>query len=145
MNDELVDEGSMGGNTEVPQAIKTLSILSIVGNSVWALLIVITVLYLLGASGQVSRFIPGGMGNIMGMLIGIMLLMLALNIAGLIAAIKLGKGQKGSFILYAIVTGIWALLLLLSGMNGSVLALLSSLASIGFIVGFGMQLKNMPD
>jgi hypothetical protein len=144
LSDELVDAGSTS-NGGVPQVVKTLSILSIVGNSVWALIMLIFTLWFLGASSSLGRMMPVGMGEMMGIVIIILLLMLALNVVGLIAAIKLGKGQKSSFILYAIVTGIWGLLMLLSGFQGSILALLCAVSSIGFIVAFGMQLKNMPD
>lgn len=145
LSDELVDAGSSSAPTEVPQVVKTLSILSIIGNSLWALILLILTLWLLAASGSAAAFLPRGMGQLVGIMIVVMLVMLALHILGLVAAIKLGKGNKKSFGLYAAVTGLWAVLLLYSGMSGDLLTIISGLASAGFVVAFGMQLKNMPD
>ena len=74
----------------------------------------------------------------------VFLLLIALNVLGIVSAVKMSKGKKSSFVLYAIVTGLWALLMLLGAANGNVLNIISGLASIGFIVAFGMQMKNMP-
>ncbi|UKN01675.1 hypothetical protein K6119_18285 [Paracrocinitomix mangrovi] len=146
MSEEIIDQNESGGATTVPDAVKTLSILSIVGNSLWGLLILIALFYILGATGSMGRFMPAGAGGMVAMVVVIIILMLLLNVLGLVAAIKMMQGNKKAFILYAIVTGIWALLMLVAGANGGqILNIVSGLASAGFIVALGMQMKNMPD
>jgi hypothetical protein len=139
--EDIIDTNE-GGTGEVPQIVKTLSILSIIGSSIWGLLIFIAMLYVFVAIDSVGRMLPiADPGGMMAAIVVVFLLLLALNVLGLVAAIKMSKGKKSSFVLYAIVTGLWALLMLL-GM--SPLGIISGLASIGFIVAFGMQMKNMP-
>ena len=140
MSEEIID-GNAGGTGEVPQALKTLGILSIVGNSLWALLILIGMFWILGATGGAS-IIPG-MGDAIALVVIVCLVSILLNVLGLMGAMKMMKGNKGGFVLYAVATGIWALLMLLAGIQGDIVSLLSAVVSIGFIIAFNMQLKNL--
>ena len=142
MSEEIID-GNSAGSGEVPQALKTLGILSIIGNSLWALLLLIGMFWILGASSSISRIMPAGMGDMIAIVVVVCLVMIALNVLGLMAAMKMMKGNKGSFTLYAVVTGVWALLMLLAGMQGDIVSLLCAVTSIGFIIAFNMQLKKM--
>ena len=74
------------------------------------------------------------------------LFLVALNGLAILGVTKMMKGKKGGFILYAIMNGIWALLILLGAQNGENPAgsIIVGLVSVGFIVAFGMQMKNMP-
>jgi hypothetical protein len=139
--EDIIDTNE-GGTGEVPQAVKTLSILSIIGSSIWGLLLFIVMLWFFVAADSFGRMLPiADPGGMIAAVVIVMLLLIALNVLGIVAAIKMSKGKKSSFVLYAIVTGLWALLMLL-GM--SPLGIISGLASIGFIVAFGMQMKNLP-
>jgi len=140
MSEEIID-GNAGGTGEVPQALKTLGILSIVGNSLWALLILIGTFWTLGATAGAS-IIPG-MGDAIALVVIVCLVSILLNVLGLMGAMKMMKGNKGGFVLYAVATGIWALLMLLAGIQGDIVSLLSAVVSIGFIIAFNMQLKNL--
>ena len=145
LSDELVDAAATFNSGEAPQAVKTLSILSIAGNSLMMLLILIGLLYILALGGSAGGLMRSAIAGAMGGLVISALLGITLNVLGLIAAIKLGKGENGGFIMYAIVTGIWSLLLLFSGLsNGNILGIVIGLSSAGFIVAFGLQMKNMP-
>jgi len=143
--DEIIDQGG-GANTEVPQAVKTLSILSIVGSSIWILLLLIGGLYLMSLGSAASGLMGAAVGNVMGIVVLVLLFFIGLNVATLIAAVKMMKGKKSMFILYAIANGIWSLLFLISLGNQANPALpaLTAIAGIGFIIGFGTQMKNMP-
>lgn len=141
MSEEIID-GNSAGSGEVPQALKTLSILSIVGNSVWALLLLITMFWVLGNTAGLGSLIPG-MGDAIALIVIIFIVMILLNVLGLMGAMKMMKGNKGGFTLYAVATSIWALLLLLAGIQGDIISLLCAITSIGFIIAFNMQLKKM--
>jgi hypothetical protein len=149
LEDELVDVASTG-NKEVPQVVKTLSILSIVGNSLWLLMFLIGTLWLLSLANSFGGTFGGMMGDFMGMFVAIILGISVLHVLGLIAAVKMMNGKKGAFIMYAIVTGLWCLLLLMSLVQGTQqggnvgLVVISLLSSGGFIVALGTQMKNMP-
>ncbi|MEX1002645.1 MAG: hypothetical protein WDZ35_11065 [Crocinitomicaceae bacterium] len=144
--EDIIDESGSNANQEVPQSVKTLGIISIIGSSLWGLIMLIALFYVMVASASLGRFLPiADPGGMMAAIIIVFLLLIALNVFGIVGASKMMKGKKSGFILYAIVTGLWALLMLLSGANGAWLAIVSGLASVGFIVGFGMQMKNMPE
>ncbi|UKN01676.1 hypothetical protein K6119_18290 [Paracrocinitomix mangrovi] len=146
MSEEIIDQNESGGATTVPDAVKTLSILSIVGNSLWGLLMLIGMFYILAIASTVRVLPIADPGGAMAVIVIVFLIMIGLNILGLVAAIKIMRGNKKAFIMYAIVTGIWALLLLLGGANsGQMLNIVCGLASAGFIVALGMQMKNMPE
>ena len=139
-DDELVDVAAAANQT-VPQQVKTLSILSIVGNSLWLLMFLIGTLWLLTMANSFGGPMRGMMGDFVGIFIVIMLLVSALHILGLIAAVKMMNGSKGAFIMYAIATGLWCLLLLISLANGAqqggnvAFVAISLLASVGFMIG----------
>jgi len=146
MSEEIIDQTGGQNQEEVPQAVKVLSILSIVGSSLWGLLLLILMFMFLGAGGSsFGGLFALGAGGMVAILVVVFLIMLGLNVGTLIAAIKMMNGSKKAFILYAICNGIWALLVLLGASNnpnptGSILV---GLVSAGFIVALGMQMKNM--
>ena len=148
--DDILDESSSNEPKQVPEGVKILSIFSIIGNSLWIFIILIAMLYVMFVGSLVDSLLPGSTDGIMAVLALLMLLIAGLHIAGLIAAINMRRGKKGAFILYAIVTGIWVALLVLGALsptnNQNVnFNWFSAAVSLGFIVGFGLQMKNMPD
>lgn len=141
--EDIIDQGG-SGSQGVPQAVKTLGILSIVGSSLWGLILLIAMFWLMGQTSGAS--ILPGMGDLMALIYIVFILMILLNVLGVVGAMKMMKGSKGGFILYAVVTGLWALLLLLGSVNNPsnpTLGVLCGIISIGFIVAFGMQMKKM--
>src|SRR5690606_23733565 len=133
-----------------PQAVKTLAILSIVGSSIWGLLMFIGMLWMIFVVDTFSNLIPGASSKeaVAGITIAFILL-IGLNVLGLVGAVKMMGGKKSGFILYAIGTGLWVLLMLFIGGRspeaGGILYLVSGLASIGFIIAFGVKMKEMPN
>lgn len=143
--EDIIDQGS-AGSQEVPQAVKTLGILSIVGSSLWGLLLVIALFWLMSQTSGAS--ILPGLGDLLIIVYVLMVVFIVFNVLGIMSAIKMMKGNKGSFILYAVVTSIWGLLLVAGSLNGEgnpLLGVFSGLASLAFVVAFGMQMKNMPN
>ena len=145
MSEEIIDQ-SAGQNQEVPQSVKTLSILSIIGSSLWGLIVLIVMFWMINAASSLSSMLPiADPSGAVVVLVIVFLIMIGLNVGTLIGAVKMMKGKKKAFTLYAICNGIWALLILLGAMNnpnptGSIVV---GLVSIGFIVAFGMQMKKM--
>ena len=140
MSDDIIDVSPETGSQETPQAVKTLSIISIIGSSVWILLVVLGGAYLMTAGSYMLAVLPGGQ-EMMGLVAILLLVMILLNVLGLVCSIKMLNGKKSGFIFNAICTGIWALLLLLGATE--FINLISALASIGFLIAFGTQQKNL--
>ncbi|NOQ74982.1 MAG: hypothetical protein GQ574_23415 [Crocinitomix sp.] len=141
MSEEIID-GNSGGSGEVPQALKTLGILSIIGNALWGLLFLIGMFWILGNTAGLAGIMPG-LGDALILVVVICVVIILLNILGLMGAMKMMKGNKGGFIMYTVVTSLWALLMLLAGVEGGIWYILSGIVSIGFIVAFSMQLKKL--
>ncbi len=145
---DIIDQGSVGSK-EVPQAVKTLGILSIIGSSLWGLIFLIAIFWFMSNTAGLAALLPG-MNEMMTLVYGIMALLVLMNVLGIIGAVRMMGGKKSGFILYVVPTALWAILLLFSSMNATqeggnpMLLVVSAVASIGFIVAFGMQMKNMP-
>lgn len=146
--EEIIDQGG-NANKEVPQAVKTLGILSIIGSSLFGLIFLIAMFWVIGASSAMGRLFPiADPAGLMVAIIVVFLLFIAFNVLGILGVVKMMKGKKGGFILYAIVTGLWALLLLVGSINNPsnpTMGVLMGVSSIGFIIAFGAQMKNMPE
>jgi hypothetical protein len=123
---------------EVPQVVKTLSILAYVGNGFWGLMILILMLMVMSNASFFEDLV--GVSLPLGALYGAMFVIIVLCALSIVGANYMSKGRKSGFWIYAIANGIWALLLLPSGepSNIGIAAI-----SIGFIIGFGAQLKNL--
>lgn len=123
----------------VPQAVKTLSIFAYIGNGFWGLVILIVILWALAASASFERIMnlqvlePGAL--LAGGLIAVVLC--ALPIFG---AAMMTKGKKSGFWLYAVSNGLWVLLNFASGVPQNIFV---GAISLGFIIGFATQLKNL--
>ncbi|MEO9532121.1 MAG: hypothetical protein ABJG68_06655 [Crocinitomicaceae bacterium] len=144
---DLLDE-QVTENKEVPQVVKTLSILSIVGNSLWLLIFLIAAFYVLAFASAFGGLAGGLFAGFFAIAAIIFFLILMLHVLGLIAAIRMMNGSKGAFILYAVTNGLWSLLCLMSAVNdrqdNQMFSVFCGLVSIGFIVMLGIQMKNMP-
>lgn len=133
---------------EVPQGVKTLAILSIVGNSLWLLVFLIIGFYFLIFASAFGGLATGIFAGFFILVVVFYLLLMMLHVLGLIASIRLLNGRRGAFILYAVSTGLWGLICLMSSVqkyqDNDMFMILSGLVSIGFVVGLGIQMKNMP-
>jgi len=147
MEDIDIIDGAGGQPNQVPQAVKTLGILSIIGSSFWILIMLIGGIYIMTMSSAMGGVLGQAFGSAVGLVAGVLLFFIGLNVLTLVAAAKMMKGKKGMFIMYAIANGLWSLLFLISLGNQAnpTLPALTGLAGIGFIIGFGVQMKNMPN
>lgn len=81
--------------------------------------------------------VEGAMAMGTGILIAAFVLVLGLALLSLFGAIKMWSLKKSGFIMYAIGTGLWAVICILGA------SWLAAVASIVFIVLYGMNLKHM--
>jgi hypothetical protein len=126
--------------TEVPQAVKTLSIFAYIGNGFWGLIILILTILTLTSFDMIERLIGVGLGEQKGVLIFTFLVMLALCIVPIFGCIKMSKGLKSGFYMYVAANGLWVLLNIIAATPQNIFV---GLVSLGFIIGFGSQLKHL--
>jgi hypothetical protein len=129
---------------EVPQALKTLAILSYIGNAFWGIAIFAVLMWALVAPERFEEFITQGsnerldldpLGIIVGIVVG--LVVCAMPIVG---AAMMTKGKKSGYWIYLIPSLLWVILNLSSGQTQNIII---SLITVGFIVGFATQLKHL--
>lgn len=141
IDEVLEDSGPQG---EVPGMVKTLAIFTYIGNGLLILLFAFVM-------AMMEQFIDEFINRIEGAEMStdefITYMMAAcgfiiiLCIGSIIGAFQMTKGKKWGFYVFAALNAIWILLLLMGGTpQGIVMALIS----IGFLIGFGSQLKNFP-
>ena len=152
--EDIIDERP-DGPKEVPQAVKTLGIISIIGSSLWALIFLIAMFYVIAAGSMIRSMIPVAdpTGAIV-MVVLIVLIFVLIHVFKIVGVARYMKGKKGGYTLYAILNGLWTVLILLSGINAmssysaaadyGMFYIVCGLISAGLIAGLGMQLKNMP-
>ena len=144
--DEILEE--QNAPQETPQIVKFLAIFSYIGNGLWGLFLLLMIATLSSYESMFSGLLPGGAGSsemasFMMMIKVILGLFIVTCIVSIIGTVKMGQGKRSGFFMYAIANGIWGLLFAYSGVTGGGMeALVIGLASIGFIVGFGSQLKS---
>lgn len=140
--DDVLEDGTQSGG--VPQIVKTLAIISYVGNALWAVLFLIVALAINSFKGMfVNRLQGAAMSTdqLMTYVLVACLIIIATCVISIMGAAKMTKGKKGGFYMYAVANGIWTILLI---MGGTPQGIVCGLISLGFIVAFGMQLKNFP-
>jgi len=132
--DDILENIDDNESEELPQQFKTLSIISHIGNAIWGLLMLITLMALMSAGNELldemfkgQRYDP----ELKKYLMIILLVMLGLIILSVVGVVQMKKRKKSGFILYAVTNGIWALLLLV---GTTTLGIIGGLASIGFIL-----------
>ena len=138
--DEVLEESAQPKG--VPTIVKTLAIISYVGNTLWALLFLIVALALNSFKSMlVNRLDAPAMSTdqLMNYILIASIVIVLICIVSIIGAAKMTKGSKTGFYLYAVANGLWTVILLLGGTPQGIVC---GLISLGFIVGFGMQLKN---
>ncbi|MBL7900231.1 MAG: hypothetical protein JNJ99_16970 [Crocinitomicaceae bacterium] len=126
--------------TVVPQAVKTLSIFAYIGNGFWGLVIFILMILTMTSIDTIERIVGGSLGEQKGVLIVTFLIMLATCVLPIIGCIKMSKGYKTGFYMYVAANGIWTLLNIIAATPQNIFV---GLISLGFIIGFGSQLKHL--
>ncbi|MBI3134295.1 MAG: hypothetical protein HYZ14_06415 [Bacteroidetes bacterium] len=123
----------------VPQAVKTLAILAYIGNGLWAVVFLGVFFWMMAASSEFERLL--GVGSLPIGVVGIAIfLVVAMCTLGIIGAFQMAAGKKLGFWLYLVGNGIWVLMNLGSGQGENIGM---AVISIGFIVGFGANLKSL--
>lgn len=89
---------------------------------------------------MIERLIGVGLGEQKGVLIFTFLVMLALCIVPIFGCIKMSKGLKSGFYMYVAANGLWVLLNIIAATPQNIFV---GLVSLGFIIGFGSQLKHL--
>lgn len=129
---------------DVPQGVKTLAILSYIGNAFWGLAIFAVLMWALVSPDGFARFITQGsedrlyiepMGILVGMIIGITICILPI-----FGAAMMSKGKKSGFWLFLVPNILWVILNFSSRETPNVVI---ALITVGFIVGFAVQLKQL--
>ena len=133
-------------NQKTPEMVRVLAILSYIGNGFW-ILAFLAIVMVISSDASIfdellgNRVDRNAVATIFTVALGIAFILGVLCIYG---AYKMYRGFKSGFIFYAIGNSLWALLLLIGTINGGQNSnYLVLLISIGFIVGFGSQLKNL--
>lgn len=140
--DDVLEDSNMP--QEVPSVVKTLAIFTYIGNG-------LLILLFLFVMAMIETFIGEFVNKVEGADIGtdtfITYFMVAcgfiilLCIGSIIGAFQMTKGRKLGFYIYAALNAVWIVLLIY---GGEPQGLAMAAISIGFLIGFGTQLKNFP-
>ncbi|MCB9223464.1 MAG: hypothetical protein H6582_04740 [Crocinitomicaceae bacterium] len=141
--DEVLEESAQPKG--VPGIVKTLAVISYIGNAIWGLLFLAVGLMVNSLGGLFVNRIESAtlssdqlMRNVMLVSLGIFIVC----VINFIGALLMHRGKKRGFYFYAITNLIWAYLIywiLGETVQGAVCGLISVL----FIAGFGMNLKKL--
>jgi hypothetical protein len=135
----------MSGKIKTSGAFGVMSVLSYIGNGLWALLFMI---FLIGCiingkdmvNGGSFEALFGGMLGVFALMSALIVILCWLCISGVS---KMKKGIRKGFIFYLIGNGLWSVLLIYGGRDGTVYMLGGALVSIIFIGFYAMKLPKM--
>ncbi|MEX1002737.1 MAG: hypothetical protein WDZ35_11535 [Crocinitomicaceae bacterium] len=138
--DEVLEEAKE--EKKIPAIVKTLAIISYVGNSFYALLM-LAIIFLLESfkSEFVNQIEDADVSTddfMLYMVVGCIILIIA-SIACIIGAYKMTKGKKWGFFVYTLFNALWVVALI---MGGTPQGIVMGIVSIGFILGFASQLRH---
>tara|TARA_B110000046_G_C12944895_1_gene377506 strand:+ start:157 stop:594 length:438 start_codon:yes stop_codon:yes gene_type:complete len=129
--------------TGVPDAVKVLAIISYIGHGFLIIIFLISMAFFATASGSnVARIMGSQVDGFMTILIVVFLLFISFSVISIIGAAKMHKGKKIGFVLFAIGSGLLGLLFLL-GAAQQMSNLILGLITLGLVVGFATQLKQL--
>ena len=127
----------------IPELVKVLAILSYIGHGFLIIIMLIGMAFFASASSSNLGGIMGAqMNGMIGVIIVIFILFIGLSIMSIIGAVKMQKGKKIGFVLFAIGSGLLGVVFLLSGAE-QFINLVLGLIMIGLVVAFGTQLKYL--
>lgn len=126
-------------------AFNTLTILSYIGNAILALLFMILLIGCItnGTNFENSKAFSGLFGGLLGVFAIMSILVIVTCWLCINGVAKMKKGKRRGFMFYLIGNGLWVLLLIYGGSEGSLPFLICALISIGFIVFYAMKLPKM--
>lgn len=129
---------------EVPQAVKTLAILTYVGNGLMVLIFLILFFWLMGTLNDAPRYVQFDMEE-KGLMIAVFCVVILFCVLPIIGAYQMSKGKKWGFWMYLIPNVIWVILCFAAFANPDNEQGMSNLLiagiTIGFIAGFASNLK----
>lgn len=165
-NQDTLDGGAAAGG--VPQILNVLTILTIIGKSILSLLFLIGAFatswflsfiggaassamddmqYMEGMEGvdaaqmqEAAGMMDGLAGMGTGIIMGIFLFFLILQVLCIMGAAKMRKGKKSGFTLYMIGNGIFGIIMIISLLGGNILL---PLLTIAFIVLYIVNKKHL--
>ncbi|MFT5824024.1 MAG: hypothetical protein ACI8ZM_005290 [Crocinitomix sp.] len=126
-------------------ALGAMSVLSYIGNGLWALLFMILLIGCItnGTDFENSSAFDGLFGGMLGLFAVMSLLVIIMCWLCIIGVAKMKKGNRRGFMLYLIGNGLWVMLLIYGGRDGSVALLFGAILSIVFIAFFAMKIPKM--
>ncbi len=135
----------MSAQPKKSKAFSTISVLSYIGNSICALLAMILLIASISNGTNLSK--SGSFDALFGSLMGVMAVMAVLVIVMcylcIMGVAKMKKGNKRGLLYYLIGNGLWVVLLIYAGREGSLVYLSSALISIGFTGFYAMMLPKL--
>ena len=122
-----------------------MTILSYIGNVICALLCMVLLIACVtnGTSMEKSGMFDGLFAGLLGVFAIMSALVIVMCWLCIIGITKMKKGIRRGFILYLIGNGLWVILLIYSGRDGGLTALLGALVSIGFIAYYAMKIPKL--
>ena len=126
-------------------AFGVMSVLSYIGNGVLALLFMILLIACItnGTSMANSGTFDGLFGGMIGVFAVISALVILISWLCIIGVAKMKKGNRRGLMFYLIGNGLWVILLIYTGRDGSLTFLSGALISIVFTAFYAMKLPKM--
>ena len=138
----------MSAQPKKSKAFSTISVLSYIGNSICALLAMILLIASISNGTNLSK--SGSFDALFGSLMGVMAVMAVMAVLVIVmcylcimGVAKMKKGNKRGLLYYLIGNGLWVVLLIYAGREGSLVYLSSALISIGFTGFYAMMLPKL--
>lgn len=123
-----------------------MSILSYIGNGIWTLLFLVLFIGCLsnGAAMMKTISMDAVFGGVVAFFAILSALVILLCVVCIIGMVKMRKGKRSGFFLYAISNGIWGLLIFYAAADGGdIMFIVGGLISIGFIIYFGNIFRKL--
>ncbi len=147
--EDIVDISDSNSTGKIHETVKVLGILSIVGSALFILLCIwyFSQLDMIAQVGMIGG--AAEVGAVMSAMKAVLFAFIAVNALTIFGIVKVLQGKGWGFILYAILNSLWGLMFILASTNVgimqyTVIIALIGVTSIGFVVGLGLQMKNMP-
>ncbi len=125
---------------------KTMNILSYIGNGVWGILFLLLFVACIvnGAAVASTVSLDSFFGGAIAFFAFLSALVVALCVVSIIGVLKMRKGKRKGFFLYAIANGLWALVLFYAASdNGGFNLIAGGVISFAFVYYYGMRLGKL--
>ena len=141
---EVIDGKSKG--YKLSSTFKTITILSFIGNGIWALLFLLLFVACIvnGAAVIKSVSLDNFFGGAIVFFTLLSAVILGVCLTALIGVVKMRKGKRQGFVLYAVANGLWSMLLFYAGTDkGGSLFWIAGIISLLFIGYYALRLPKM--